>query len=95
MSLLKIKSVVNANVQRYQAILIVRGFSQIQSIDLKATFSPVFRCTSIKMILTTVVQENVKLKQFDFKTGFRNGDIEEYVCMKKVFLMAPIRFANY
>lgn len=35
------------------------------------------------LISITVLQENIKLNQFYFKTGFLNRDIENYMNMKK------------
>lgn len=79
----KIKTDADGNVQRYKARLVAKGFTQRQGIDFNKTFSPVVRFDSIRLILTMAVQENLIIKQFDVKTAFLNGEIEESIYMKQ------------
>lgn len=79
----KLKTDTNGNIQKFRARLVAKGFSQREGIDFNETFSPVVRFDSIRILLTVIVQENLVLKQFDVKTAFLNGDIEEVIYMKQ------------
>lgn len=57
--------------------------SQQHGIDYKETFSPVARFASIRTILAVATVEKMVLKQFDVKTAFLNGDLEEEIYMKQ------------
>jgi hypothetical protein len=43
----KIKHVVDGSIEKYEARLVARGFSQIEGFDYDETFAPVARYTSI------------------------------------------------
>jgi hypothetical protein len=58
---------------------VARGFSQVEGIDYKETFSPVSRYTSIWMIISLATSMGWRLHQMDVKTTLLNRDIEEEV----------------
>ena len=68
-------------VQRYKARLVCRGFSQKEGVDFNETFSPVARFDTIRAVLSVAVSENLELAQFDVKTAFLNGLLEEEIYM--------------
>jgi hypothetical protein len=43
----KIKHAANGSIEKYKAIFVARGFSQIEGVDYDKTFAPLARYTSI------------------------------------------------
>src|SRR3990167_2624399 len=70
-------------VQRYKARLVARGFSQIPGVNVNETFSPVIRTESIRLLLMIALRRKVNVRQFDIKTAFLNGSLEEEVYIKQ------------
>lgn len=79
----KIKFRTDGSIERFKARLVVRGFTQEYGIDYRETFSPVVKFTSIRAILALAASKRMTLRQFDVKTAFLNGDLEEDVFMKQ------------
>jgi hypothetical protein len=75
----KIKHAADGSVEKYKAIFVARGFSQVEGIDYEETFAPVSRYTSIRTIISLVASMGWRLHQMDVKTTFLNGEIEEEV----------------
>ena len=71
------------NIERYQARLIAKGFTQKEGIDYKETFSHVSNKDSLCIILVLVAHFDLELQQMDVKTSFLNGDLEDEVHMKQ------------
>lgn len=85
----KIKSGRNNSPDIYKARLVARGFTQEYGINYYETFSPVVRFTSIRTILAIAAQKRMNIRQFDVKTAFLNGDLNETVYMEQ-----PIGFSD-
>lgn len=83
----KKKQGIEGTLIRYKARLVARGFAQEYGINFYETFSPVVRFTSIRAILALAAKEKLHMKQFDVKTAFLNGDLNE-----TVFMEQPIGF---
>lgn len=79
----KIKENTDGSIERYKARLVARGFTQEHGINYYETFSPVVRFTSIRIILSIAANKKMMLKQFDVKTAFLNGVLDETVYMKQ------------
>ena len=73
-----------ANIERYKARLVVKGFTQKEWIDYKETFFPVLKKDSFCIIMTLVTHFDLGLQQIDVKIAFFNGNIEEEVYMKQL-----------
>jgi hypothetical protein len=67
----------------YKARLVVKGFAQKKGIDFDEIFSPIFKITSIRTILSFVEVEDLHLEQLDVKTTFLHGDLEEEIYMQQ------------
>lgn len=61
-----------------------KGYSQHAGIDYGETFSPVVRYDSVRTISAIAAAEDMEMMQFDIKTAFLNGDLEE-----KIFIEVP------
>lgn len=80
---LKVKRRPNGAIDRYKARLVARGFSQIHGIDYTDTYAPVANMVSIRMIFAYAAAENLHMSQFDVKTAFLYGELDETVYMEQ------------
>jgi len=62
---------------------VAQGFSQKHGIDFDATFSPVVRPATVRIILTLVAMHNWALRQLDVKNAFLHGFLQEEVYMEQ------------
>lgn len=83
----KVKKNPDESIERYKARLVGRGFTQEYGIDYMETFSPVVRFDSLRAIMAVVAEKKMHMLQFDVKTAFLNGDLEE-----DVFMHQPVGF---
>ena len=79
----RIKPNADGSLGRYKARLCAQGFTQEKDVDYKEIFSPVVRYDAIRVFLSVVAQEKLYLKQFDVKTAFLYGKLEEEIWMKQ------------
>lgn len=78
----KIKSDTNGKITKFKARLCARGFKQEYGINYNETFSPVIRHDSLRVFLAIVTNEDLEMKQFDVRTAFLYGNIEEEIYME-------------
>jgi hypothetical protein len=65
------------NIVRNKAILVCKGYAQIEGLDFDETFAPVERLEAIRMFLAYVCYKQFKVYQMDAKSSFLNGDLKE------------------
>ena len=68
---------------RFKSRLVAGGHRQKHGIDFEETFAPTSRHTTIRAFLSTVVNEDMFVKQLDIKTAFLHGDIDIDVYMEQ------------
>jgi hypothetical protein len=68
-------------IERFQASLIAKGFTQREGIDYTETFSLVSKKDSFWIIMTLVPHYDLELHQMNVKMVFLNGDLQENVYM--------------
>ena len=65
----------------YKARLVAQGFTQKYGEDYDEVFAPVARPTSFRILLTIAGKENMSVMQFDVKTAFLNGNLDQEIYM--------------
>lgn len=85
----KVKVGEDGQVERYKARLVGRGFSQRYGENVFETFSPVARFDSVRTLLAVAVQYDLLLTQYDVKTAFLHGNLDEeiYVSQPEGFVL--------
>lgn len=71
----------DGNIDKFKARLVIKGCSQKYGIDYHETFSPVVRYESIRAIFAVAAVEKLILRQFDIKTAFLYGELQEEIYM--------------
>lgn len=75
----RVKHNANDEIARYKARLLVQGFNQREGVDHDKIFSPIVRFDTIRAVVSIAANEKLELAQFDVKTAFLNGVIEEEI----------------
>jgi hypothetical protein len=76
------KADADGNVARFKARLVIHGFRQRHGVDFDETYAPVVRFDSIRAILYYAVRRGWQVLQFDVKTAFLHGNLDEQVFME-------------
>ncbi|WVZ53172.1 hypothetical protein U9M48_004153 [Paspalum notatum var. saurae] len=71
------------NIVRNKAMLVAKGYSQVEGIDFGETFVPVARLEAIWFLLAYATHHDMKLYQMDVKSAFLNGYINELVYIEQ------------
>ena len=74
---------VDGKVERYKAILVAKGYSQMEGIDYHEIFPPVIKLVSIHIVLELVALLDLELEQLDVETTFLHGDLDEEIYMEQ------------
>ena len=73
----------NGETVRHKARLVAQGFSQKFGIDYDEVFAPVARSTTMRMLLSVAGVRGYKVRQYDVKTEFLNGILDEEIYLKQ------------
>jgi hypothetical protein len=73
----------NGKVIRNKAILVCKGYAQVEGVDYEETFAPVARLEAIRMFLAFSNYKKFKVYQMDVKSAFLNGNLEEEVYIEQ------------
>lgn len=69
-------------VEKCKARLSARRYTQRPGIDYKETFAPLIKFESIRILLALAAKEDWEIAQFDIKTAFLNGNLDEEIYME-------------
>lgn len=78
---LTLKRNADGSVSKYKARVVARGYNQRYGIDYTETYCPVVHLVTLRMILAYAEQRSLIIKQFDVKTAFLYGELEETIFM--------------
>jgi len=78
----RIKRHIDGTVERFKARLVAKGFDQRSGIDYTETFSPVIKPSTIRVILTLVVDFDWGIRKLDVSNAFLQSTLVEEVYME-------------
>ena len=73
----------NNQVVSYKARLVAQGFSQKYGTDYDEVFAPVIRSSTFRLLLAVSAKRKYVVKQFDIKSAFLNGELQEEIYLKQ------------
>jgi hypothetical protein len=76
------KYALDGRVERHKALLIAKGFSQVEGIDYNET-SPIAKMNSIYLVVALVASHRWEVHQMDVKSTFLHGDLQEEIYMEQ------------
>ena len=69
-------------VKKFKAWLVAKGYSQVKGVDFGEIFSPIYKLTSIRLIIYFVATSDLEIEKMDVKTTFLHGYLEGGIYMK-------------
>ena len=78
----RIKFNADGSVEKYKAIIVAKGFSQVEGEDYDQTFSPTARFESICQLVAMGASRGLHMHQMDVTTTFLYAPLEEEVYME-------------
>ena len=73
----------NRSVEQFKTRFIIKKYSQEYSIDYDKMFSPVFKLTSLQIILSIGTILNLEIYQIDVKIAFLNREIDSEIYIEQ------------
>ena len=71
---------------RFKARLVAKGFAQRSGIDYTETFAPVMRSSSIRLLLSLALNNDMFVHHVDIKTAYLNSKLDKVVYMRQPYL---------
>nr|GEU43357.1 integrase, catalytic core [Tanacetum cinerariifolium] len=88
-----IKTKSGGSIERYEARLVAKGYSQEYDMDYEETFAHVAKMTTVRTLIVVASSSQWKISQMDVKNAFLNGDLkEEVVSSPKGYLLSQSKY---
>ena len=78
----KIKKDSDNEAMEYKARLCVQGFNQTEGLDYFTTFAPTGKLTSLRLLMSFALDNNLKFHQIDIKSAFLNAPLSEHILLR-------------
>jgi hypothetical protein len=69
-------------VDKFKAILVAKGYSQVEGVDFGEVFSLNEKLNSIRVLMSMNTTYDMEIEKMDVKTKFLHWDLEEEIHMK-------------
>ena len=73
----------DGKVDKHKAILVAKGFSEVEGIDYTETFAPVSKMNSIHLVISLAASFKWEVHQMDVKSTFLHGDLHAEIYMEQ------------
>ena len=70
----------------YKARLVAKGFTQKYGYDYSETYAPVVRISSIRILLSLALNNDMHVHHVDVKTAYLNSKLDETIYMRQPYL---------
>ncbi|KAE9037945.1 hypothetical protein PR001_g8167 [Phytophthora rubi] len=70
-------------IKRYKARLVIHGFKQLAGLEYTETYAPVIRFETIRAAIYFALQRGWAILQYDVKTAFLYGHLDEVIFMEQ------------
>ncbi|GAA0149724.1 transmembrane signal receptor [Lithospermum erythrorhizon] len=77
----KIKRKSDGSVEKYKALLVAKGFYQVETLDYFESFSPVVKSMTVRVVLTLAAANDWVLHQMNINNAFLHGYLNEEIYM--------------